>query len=903
MFAENWDGKVLRGRTIPNEPLPISIYEKNVDLLKEAFLKGDAAQGKKKTDCAVTDPFQFPFEYNQKGDQIIGEITSQLGFVFDELSFSEHPKTKLVYELLTLPKKYQHILSLVFAVKEINENAKILPNVTLGFQIYDSYINARMTHQNTLKLLSTTERIFPNFKCDKRKNLMAIIGGLDFDISLYMAILLGIYKIPQIASCVLAPVMRLGPQFPSFYRMVPNEAYQYKGIVYLLLHFHWIWVGIVASGDDNGENFVQTLMPMLSQHGICTAFIEKTPSISQTTENLGSLGLFRAKSFSMTISNIKVLVVCAEPQTTTALIWMIYFFSLLEGATETSMGKVWIMTAHWDFSLETMHRASDIQVFDGALSFVIYSKEVLGFTQFLQNLHPDSDKGDGFIRIFWQQAFNCLLPDSNEHREEAVSCTGQESLKSLPGTLFEMSMTGQSYSIYNAAQAIAYTLHRLNLFRIKHGAMVNGRLDPQNLQPWQLNLFLKSISFNNSVGDTVSFDENGELASGYDIVNWMISPNHSFFKVKVGMMDPWASPGQEFRVNEKAITWHSAFNQALPLARCNDHCYPGYSRKKKEGKPFCCYDCAPCPEGMISDKNDMITCFKCPEDRFPNKEQDQCIPRLLNFLSFSEPFGITLSLLALSFSLITAFVLRVFTKYQDTPIVKANNRDLTYALLICLLFCFLCCFLFLGWPHTVTCYLRQTVFGVIFTVALSSILAKTITVVLAFAVTKPGTKMLKWVGKQISHFILFGCSFVQVCICTVWLSTAPPFPNFDMHCLAEEIIAECNEGSVFMFYCVLGYLGFLAMVSFTVAFLARKLPDSFNEAKFITFSMLVFCSVWLSFVPSYLSTKGKYMVAVEIFCILASSAGLLGCIFAPKCYIIILRPNLNTKDQLTWRKY
>lgn len=281
--------------------------------------------------------------------------------------------------------------------------------------------------------------------------------------------------------------MRLGPQFPSFYRMVPNEAYQYKGIVYLLLHFHWIWVGIVASGDDNGEFFVQTLIPMLSQHGICTAFTEKTPSISQTAENLGSLGLFRAKSFSMTISKIKVLVVCAEPQTMTALIWMIYFFSLLEGATETSMGKVWIMTAHWDFSLETMHRASDIQVFDGALSFVIYSKEVLGFTQFLQNLHPDSAKGDGFIRIFWQQAFNCLFPDSNEHREEADSCTGQENLKSLPGTLFEMSMTGQSYSIYNAAQAIAYTLHRLNLFRIKH-----GRLDPQNLQPWQVRVDIQS---------------------------------------------------------------------------------------------------------------------------------------------------------------------------------------------------------------------------------------------------------------------------------------------------------------------------------------------------------------------------------------------------------------------------
>ncbi|XP_066486031.1 vomeronasal type-2 receptor 26-like [Tiliqua scincoides] len=822
--------------------------------------------------CTITDPSQFPYKYHQSGDLIIGAIVSQFGCLFDGLSFNEHPKTNLIDEVNPTPKNYQHVLSLVFAVKEINENPKILPNVSLGFHIYDSYLNARMTHQNTMKLISTDKRIAPNFKCEKEKHLIAVIGGLDSEISLHMATQLGIYKIPQVA-----PVMNTKTKFPSFYRMVPNEGHQYRGIVRLLQHFQWTWVGLIASDDGDGERFAQTMMKMLSKHGICTAFSKKIViNISRagmTSSQIGKVkegdDLLMDGIISLINSEVRVYVLHAEFKTTTCLKWMIFLHMVLEGNTETSTGKVWIMTVQWDFSTMTIHRTLDVGFFHGALSFAIHSKEVMGFPEFLQFLHPDSQKGDDFIKIFWEQSFGCLFSDSDEDKENGNTCTGQEKLKDLPGTVFEMSMTGQSYSIYNAVHA--------------------------------LHPFLKSISFNNSAGDLVSFDEEGQLASGFDLINWVTFPNQSFIREKVGMMDPLAFPGKEFTINEEAITWHSMFNQVVPLAVCNDHCHPGHRRKKKEGKPFCCYDCHPCPEGKVSYQKDMDDCLKCPKGQFPNKNQNQCFPKDLHFLSLEEPLGIILTILVLCFSLITVLVLRMFIKNKDTPIVKANNRDLTYSLLVSLLLCFLCSLLFIGQPQIVSCYLRQTSFGLVFSVAVSCVLAKTITVVLAFMATKPGSRMRKWLGKRLANTLVLGCSLIQASICAVWLCTAPPFPDLDMDSLAEEIVVECNEGSITMFYCVLGYLGFLAMVSFSVAFQARKLPDSFNEAKFITFSMLEFCSVWLSFVPPYLSTKGKYTVAVEIFSILASSAGLLGCIFFPKCYIILLRPELNSKDQLRRR--
>ncbi|XP_033024063.1 vomeronasal type-2 receptor 26-like [Lacerta agilis] len=660
--------------------------------------------------CTTNNPVHVPHEWYEPGNLVIGAIASHISYVVPELFFNRHPSQAFINTPIVMSKFYQHILALVFAVDEINENPRMLPNVSLGFHIYDDYFDSKMAYRTTLDLIFKAHHFLPNYRCGVQKNVIGVIGGLSSDTSWSMANVLDLFKIPQISYGSFERAINDGTKFPSFYRMVPNEDHQFQGIIQLLLHFRWKWVGLMTTANEAGEHFLQTIEPMFFKNGICSAFTEKVE-----------------------------------------------------------------LNVHYN------------------------------------------------------------------------------------GNLLEM-------------VDIKILLHS----------------------------FLQRISFNNSAGDEIKFNEYGELAAGLDITNLVTFPNRSYIRVKVGRWDRLAPPGKEFTINEDRIKWHRVFTEVPPLSICNDNCRPGYGKKKKEGKKFCCYDCDPCPEGMISNEKDMETCVGCPADQYSNSIQDLCIPKIPNFLAFDETLAIVSTSSALLFSLITILVLGIFIKHRNTAIVKANNRSLTYGLLISLLLCFLSSLLFIGEP--VTWLLRQNAFGIVFSVALSSILAKTILVVLAFMATKPGTNMRKWVGKELAYSIAFSCSIVQVGICVLWLATSPPFPDVDMHSMTGEIIFLCNEGSVLMFYCVLGYMGFLATVSLTVAFLARKLPDTFNEAKFITFSMLVFCSVWLSFIPTYLSTRGKYMVAVEIFSIFASGAALLACIFAPKCYIIVVRPDLNNRDQLTQRK-
>ncbi|XP_070810870.1 vomeronasal type-2 receptor 26-like [Pituophis catenifer annectens] len=707
-----------------------------------------------------------------------------------------------------------------------------------------------------------------------------------------MSDIISLYKIPQLAYGSFAPKKQGTKMAATFYRMAPNESLQVAGIIQLLKHFGWTWVGLLILDDDSGDNFLHVLEPLLSENRICAAFVERFPKQS-------FFFIFKGHTmqrFAISLVDAKVNTFVFYGESSTAMLLFLFMRYIDE-----SLGKLWILTAQIDLTLTNAHRPSDLQLFDGAISFAIHSNALPSFDEFLWAIKPFQTQRDSLFKEFWEQGFDCSFSGGNESLESDAACTGREDLKMLPTHLFET--TGHSYSIYNAVYAIAHAFHGMDLLRSKYRRVAESTRDGlQNQDIWKLHWFLQGLSFNNSLGETVFIDRHGEVLSGFDITNVVMFPNNSYHKVKIGKMDPKALDGDEFVIQEDLIVWPKYFKRVLPRSVCNDPCPAGYQKKKKEGEKFCCYDCDPCSDGKMSNMLDMTACSECPEDQYASKDKVRCIPKSITFLTYEEPLGISLLLVVVLFSVITMLILGIFIKYKDTPIVKANNKDLTYTLLNSLLLCFLCSLLFLGKPLKLICFLRQSVFGIIFSVAVSSVLAKTTMVIAAFMATKPGSGMRKWLGKKLSTLIVFSGSFIQAGICLAWMITSPPFPELNMKSMTEEIIAECNEGSVMMFYLVLGYMGFLSLVSFSVAFLARNLPDTFNEAKFITFSMLTFCSVWLSFVPTYLSTKGKYMVAVEIFSILASSAGLLGCIFFPKCYIILLRPDLNSKEKLVKKR-
>ncbi|XP_030042345.1 vomeronasal type-2 receptor 26-like [Microcaecilia unicolor] len=763
----------------------------------------------------------------------------------------------------------EHFLTFSYAIEEINQNAEILPNTTLGYFIIDSCSDAWFSLCGVLKILSGKENPVPGYTCYPKSQVAGFIGSLPSLASQTIARLIGIYRYPQITFGLTETSLNEQLELPYFYHSYPNDYSHFHGLTPLLRLFGWSWVGILSSTDESDIMYCEELKREIIRNGGCVDFLESIPNLrilSFKERRKRTLQIFnkfyKSKSNVFIIHATNILTVEVFCMISSNINNKLYIFS-----AETSSLK----------STSTYTELARCTALNGSLRFTIPEGDIPGLKHFLQNIHASVGT----------TLFECDLPNNNSN------CTSSVMLPKIDGSPFPFQF---SYTLYNMIYALAHALHKLysTKFQLENSLKME-------FKPWQLNQYLKEVHFKAPDGHEIFFDEKGHAPTHYDIIQIFQFPNLTTIWSHVGSFQPSAPKDKQLFVNQTAIRWETPSNQVLRSV-CSESCTHGYRKVIDREKPVCCFDCVPCSEGEYSNTTDAEICMKCPEDQWPSEKKDECLPRVIDFLSYDDPLGVTLSSISILLFIITALVLGVFVKYQDTPVVKANNRNLSYILLISLMLSFLCTLVFIGQPGSVTCLLRQSAFGMIFTIAVSSVLAKTVTVVIAFRANKPSSKLRKWVGTRVSSYLVLLCISGEIVICTVWLIISPPFPEYDSQSVTGKMILQCNEGSTIAFYSVIGYMGFLALLSFTVAFLVRKVPDSFNEAQFITFSMLVFCSVWVSFIPSYLSTKGKYMVAVEIFAILASSAGLLGCIFTPKCYIILLRPDLNMREYLIGKK-
>ncbi|XP_037630469.1 extracellular calcium-sensing receptor-like [Sebastes umbrosus] len=767
------------------------------------------------------------------------------------LSFTEKP-TRLTCSSVNL-REFRFAQTMIFAIEEINKSKFLLPNVSIGYRIYDNCGSTLSSMRAVMALMNGDEWTLGK-SCSGQSNVHAIIGESESSSTIVLSRTTGPFKIPVISHSATCECLSNRKEYPSFFRTIASDLYQSRALAQLVKHFGWTWVGAVNSDSDYGNNGMAIFLAAAQEEGVCVEYTEKFHR-SEPEKLMKVVEVIRK-------STARVIV---------GFLAHVEMNNLLEQLSLHNItGLQFIGVEAW-ITADSLVTPTSFSVLGGALGFAVQKANISGMDDFL-------------IKDFWET--EC------KETNTTAPCDKNKDLIKFKDYDDDVAELRYSSNIYKAIYAVAHSLHSILKCSKSQGCDKTAKVTP-----WQVVESLKQVNFTINNGDQVWFDSTGAAVARYEVVNWQRGSDDSVQFKPVGYYDASLPPGQKFVLKTEAIMWPGGKTES-PVSMCSESCRPGTYKVLQKGKPVCCYDCIPCAEGEISNSTDSNDCKKCPEEYWSNHNRDACVLKNVEFLYFTEVMGIILVFFTLFGVFLTFIVATLFLINKDSPLVKANNSELSFLLLFSLTLCFLCSLTFIGRPSEWSCMLRHTAFGITFVLCISCVLGKTIVVLMAFRATLPGSNMMKWFGPAQQRLSVLAFTLIQVLICILWLTINPPFPIKNMKHYKEKIILECALGSPVGFWAVLGYIGLLAILCFILAFLARKLPDNFNEAKFITFSMLIFCAVWITFIPAYVSSPGKFTVAVEIFAILASSYGLLLCIFAPKCFIIVLKPELNTRKHL-----
>eukprot|EP00063_Salmo_salar_P044175 XP_014019010.1 PREDICTED: extracellular calcium-sensing receptor-like [Salmo salar] len=786
-------------------------------------------------------------------------------------------------------RAYRWLQTMIFAVEEINRDPALLPNLTLGFLASDTCLSEGTTLGAALAMVTGKEASVVGTECGTTPEVPVIIGDARSSASIVIAQTLGPFDLPMVSYFATCACLSDTLRYPSFFRTVPSDAFQARGMAKLLRQMGWVWVGLLSGDGDYGKFGVQLLLQELQGSGVCVAYSEVLPKVPSNRQ-------------------IRHIVDTIKGSTARVVVAFVGFTghsgALMEEVVRQNItDKQWIASEAW-VTYSTIAAPKNLPSLAGTIGFALKKADIPGLGPFLTRLHPDGDyqKSDPFLRELWEEMFGCSLGvDLSVTQSSRRQCTGSEVIREGESQYADVSQLRASYNVYKAVYAIAYAIQDMVACQPGDGVFNGGQCpDIRKLQPSQIVHYLRGVNFSTPVGESFHFDMNGDPPASYDIINWHVTPEGTAEFVQVGHFLSSEGSDDQFHMDMDKVVWGGGSGEEVLVSVCSADCPPGTRHAVQKGKPVCCFDCLSCAEGEISNTTGSVECIRCPERFWSNPDRTACIPQLVDFLSYCDTMGVILSVISVSGATLTAGALATFLYHRHTALVKANNSELSFLLLLSLKICFLCALVFIGQPKPWTCMLRHTLFGISFVFCISCLLSRTVVVLVAFRATLPGENLMRYFSPTQQRMGISLCTLIQVLICVLWLALAPPRPaeRGDREGRGPRVVLECEVGSVVGFSLVLGYIGLLASLCLLLAFLARKLPDNFNEAKFITFSMLIFCAVWISFIPAYVSSPGKYTVAVEIFAILASSFGLLFCLFAPKCYIILLRPERNTKKHM-----
>ncbi|XP_018013510.2 metabotropic glutamate receptor [Hyalella azteca] len=767
----------------------------------------------------------------------------------------------------------QRLEAMLYAVDLINKDTTLLPYVSLGVNILDTCSKDTYALNQSLEFIrgSLDAMDVSGLECsDKKpprvkyhaKPVKGVIGGSYSSVSQQVANLFRLFRIPQISPASTAKALSDKDRFEFFARTVPPDTFQVRALVDILQVFNWSYVSAIYSEGSYGESGFDEFHKLSQIRNICIALATKIP------HNANHNFLDSALRSHMKKTTATAMVLFTRMDDTK---------KVLEAAGRLGAARHfhWVGSDGWGKQRHLVEGLEDVA--EGAITIELTSKPVEGFNQHMKSLTPEGNVRNPWFVEYWETFFGCHL---NTRPTEDLACDPDFRLSVQEG--FQQDSKVQF--VVDGVFAFAHALQAL------HDSVCRGQTGMcEQMRRYDggdfYREYLLKVNFTNIVGSQVKFDERGDGPSRYTIYNFRKISHRTYNYTVVGLWD------SHLDLDPMKVVFSENSSEA-PSSVCSHPCKVGEIKIMQQGDT-CCWICTACkPYEMMVNQS---ACKDCGPGWWPHDNMSSCYKLPHRYMKWDTLFALVPMAISCVGSFFTLTVIGIFLKYHDTPVVKASGRELSYMLLCGILICYLNTFLLIATPGVIICACQRFGVGFGFSLIYSALLTKTNRISRIFDSASRSARRPGFISPKSQVIITCFLVSIQVAATIVWLILEEPGARFE-YPSRREVILKCRiKDSSFMVSLV--YNMVLITTCTIYAIKTRKIPENFNESKFIGFTMYTTCIIWLAFVPIYFGTGNTFEVQITTLCIsisLSATVALI-CLYSPKIYIIIYQPEKNVR--------
>nr|APC26117.1 metabotropic glutamate receptor type 3 [Homarus americanus] len=768
----------------------------------------------------------------------------------------------------------QPLEAMLYTLDQINEDPDLLPGVKLGALVMDSCNAPNLALNQTLGFIkgylaghnkyhqsefTCGDGSAPTYRGGEFDKVVGVIGGQQSSVSVQMASVLRVIELPQISYLSTSATLSNKDRYPFFLRTVPSDTTQAQAILRVLQDFKWTYASIVYSSGEYGEGGFHQLLKKASEYNVCFPTPHHRLSSDDSEDDYKRVvtALIKGKA--------NVVVVFAEKQVALRLLETVR----LRGQQNRFL---WLGSDGWSSSSLMNVEA----VAEGAISVQPLIRSLPGFDEYFTNLTPVTNTRNPWFTEYWQH-LGCAL--------DAPTCPSVgENYRQVPWLHF----------VRDSVIAFAHALHTMWEDKCKGRkglceAMVhNGHIHGQDLYNHLLNVQFPDVS-----NSTFRFVSSGSGPARYSVLNYQHDDHYAYSWTKVGTYTNTTGATAELHLDMDSVKYRDS--QDFPESSCGIPCKPGQAKILMTDK--CCWYCKNCQSYQYLNTTTQL-CVDCGECMKPEVGQEKCVDKEEKFIDYKNRWAIT----SLAFASIgifsTVLVGVIFWVHLDTPVIKASSRELSYILLGGIFFSFVMSFVIVAPPSRMTCGLTRFFLGFIYTVCYAAILTKTNRISRIFNQNITKSQKAKFTSPFSQVVIVSLLVSVEVIINVVWLLMHNPDIKYMCDRASDFRTRICGGLDDYTYIVGLIYPSLLVLLCTLYAIKTRKCPDGFNEARYIAFTNYTTCLIWLVFVPLYLSTGSSDDIRIVTLAMFLSLGGFvqLGCLFFPKVYIVLFKPEKNTRD-------